>query len=77
MLNRKSTVNGHSRIIAIGYKYYTRKVLYFIATEETCITKDGITYFSEYPDQFSDVSICPVDVSLFMSKLFGSVNEVD
>ena len=77
MLNRRSTVNGDSRIIAIGYKYNTRKVLYSIATEETGITKDGITYFSEYPDPFSNVSIFPVDVSLVMSKLFGSVNEVD
>ena len=39
-------------------------------------TKLGINYLSKYPDQFSNVSIFPVSSPLFVSKFFGSVNEV-
>ena len=37
----------------------------------------GIIYLSKYPDQFSNVSIRPIDCPLLMSKFFGLVNEVD
>ena len=37
----------------------------------------GISYLSNYPYQFSNVSICPVASPLLMSKCFGLVNEVD
>ena len=37
----------------------------------------GIPYLSNYPDQFSNVSIRPVARPLLMSKFFGLVNEVD
>ena len=37
----------------------------------------GIYYLSNYTEQFSNVSIRPVDHTLLMSKFFGSVNEVD
>ena len=36
----------------------------------------GISYLSKYPEQFSNVSILPVDRPLFESNFFGSVNEV-
>ena len=56
-------------IIAIGYKCNYWKVLYFIATEGSWITKDGIAYLYKHSDQFA----CP----LFMYKLFGYVKEAD
>ena len=37
----------------------------------------GIIYLSKYPDQFSNVSIFPIDCPLLMYKFFGLVNEVD
>ena len=37
----------------------------------------GIPYLLKYPDQFYYVSIIHVARPLFMSKFFGSVNEVD
>ena len=44
-------------LIAIGYKYNNRKVLYFIVTDNAGITKTGIPYLSKYPDQFTNVDI--------------------
>ena len=37
----------------------------------------GIPYLSNYPDQLSNVSICPVASPHLMSKFFGLVNVVD
>ena len=52
-------------------------VLCLIDTEDTWSTNDGITYLSKYHDPFYNVNIRPVDHPLVMSKLFGSVSEVD
>ena len=64
-------------LISIGCKYNTRKVLSFIDIENTGITKTGIPYLSKYPDQFTNVTICPVACPLIMSKNKSAVNEVD
>ena len=53
-------VPGDRPLIAIGYKYNARKVLSFIVTDNVGITKTGISYLYKYPDQFTNVSICPV-----------------
>ena len=37
----------------------------------------GIPYLSNYPEQFSNVSILPVARPHLMSNFFGSVNKVD
>ena len=55
-------------LIAIGYKYNARKVLYFIVTYNSGSTNTGVPYLSKYPDQFTNVSICPVARPLVMSK---------
>ena len=64
----KPMVPGDRPLIAIGYKYNARKVLYFIVTENARSTNTGITYLSKYPDQFNNVAICPVACPLVMSK---------
>ena len=64
-------------LIDIGYKYNYKKVIYFISTEDSGSTKDGNNYLPEYPDQFANVAICPVDFPLLIYNLFGSVNEVE
>ena len=64
-------------IISIGYRYNSGKVLSFIAIAGAGITTLGIPYLSNYPDQFSNVSICPVAHTLLMSKFFGFVNGVE
>ena len=48
----KSTprVPGESPLLAIGYKYNSRKVLLFIATEGSGSTEPGDPYLSRFPD---------------------------
>ena len=70
MLRSKHMVPGDRSLIAIGYKYNVRKVLYFIVTDNAGSTKTGIPYLSKYPDQFTNVSIRPVARPLVMSKTF-------
>ena len=70
-------VPGGRPLIAIGYKYNARKVLYFIVTDNAGITQAGLTYLCKYPNQISDIDIHPVARTLVMYKFFGSVNEVD
>ena len=50
-------VPGYRPLIAIGYKYNARKVLYFIVIDNADITKTSIHYLSKYPDQFTNVAI--------------------
>ena len=73
----KPMVPGGRPISAIGYKYNSWKVLYFIATEDAGIKKSGIPYLSKLPEPFSNVDIRPVDRPIVMSKFFGYVNELD
>ena len=61
---------GGRPLIAIGYKYNARKVLSFIVTDNSGSTKTGIPYLSKYPDQFTNVSICPVARPVVMSNVF-------
>ena len=70
-------VPGGRPIIAIGYKYNARKVLYFIVTDNTGSTQTGLPYLFKYPDQFSNFFIRPVARTLVMYKFFGSINEVN
>ena len=69
-------VPGDRPLVAIGYKYNVRKVLYFIVTDNSGSTKTGIPYLSNYPYQFTNVVISPVAHPLVMS-FFSAVNDVD
>ena len=60
-------------IIAIGYKYNTQKVLYFITTRRD--QKSSIKYLYKHPDLFDNVVIFIVACHLAMYKFFDSVNE--
>ena len=68
MLKSKPMVPRGPPLIAIGYKYNARKVISFIVTYNTGSTNTGIPYLSNYPDQFTNVSIRPVARHLVMSK---------
>ena len=70
-------VPGGSPIISIGYKYNAWKFLSFIVTDNAGSIQTGLPYLSKYPDQFTNVAICPVACPLVMSKFFPAVNEVD
>ena len=62
---------GERQLLAIYYKYNSRKVLSFVAKLGAESTTLGIPYLSKYPDQFYNVSIRPVAHPLLMSKFFG------
>ena len=70
-------VLGVRPLIDIGYRYNARKVICFIVTEDSGSKKVGIPYLFKYPDPFYNVSVCPFDRPIFMSKFFVSVNKVD
>ena len=71
VLCSKPMVPRERRILSIGYKYNSWKVLLFVSTAGSWSTTLGIPYLSRYPDQFSNVSICPVACLLLVSKFFG------
>ena len=68
VLSSKPMLPGDRPLISIVYKYTVWKVLSFIVKENSGITKTGIPYLSKYPDQFTNVFICPVSCPLVMSK---------
>ena len=64
----KPMVPGDRPLIAIVYKYNAWKVISYIITDNSGITKTGIPYLYNYPDQFTNVAILPVTLPLVMSK---------
>ena len=68
MLSTKPMIPKGRPLIAIGYKYNAWKVLYFIVTDNVGITNTGIPYLSNYPEQFTNVAICPVAHPIVKSK---------
>ena len=70
-------VPGGRPLLSIGYKYNSQKVLSFIVTDNAGSIQTGLPYLSKYPDQFTNVAICPVAGLLVMAKFFGAVNEVE
>ena len=74
VLRSNHMVPGGRPLIVIGCKYNTRKVLYFIVTDNAGSTQAGLPYLSKYPGQFSNLSIRPVSCPLVVYKFFGAVN---
>ena len=63
-------ITGGKLLVYIGYKYTARKVLSFIVTYGADITQSGLPFLSKYPDQFTNVAICPITCPLVMKKTF-------
>ena len=66
VLSSKPMIPRDRLLIAICYTYHEQKVLYFIVIYNAGSTKNGIPYSSKYPDQFTNISICPFARPLFM-----------
>ena len=77
VLSSNNMVPGERPLIEIGYKYNYQNILSFVATVGAGRTMLGINYLLTFPDQFSNISICPVARPHLMSKFFGLVNEVE
>ena len=57
VLRSKPMVPRNIPLIAIGYRYNARKVVYFIVTEYTGRINTVSHYLSKYNDQFTNVVI--------------------
>ena len=60
VMNSNTRVTGGRPLMATGYKFNSRKVLGFIATEGAGITEPGDIYLSNSPDIYSNVDVRPV-----------------
>ena len=65
---------GESSLLSIGYKYNSRKVLVFIATEGAGSTEPGDPYLSRFPDIYSNVYVRPVVLPHFLGRYFNACN---
>ena len=74
----KSTTRfpGEIPLLAIGYKYNSRKVLGFIATEGAGITEPVDPYLSRLPDIYSHVSVRPVVHTHLLGRYLNACNEI-
>ena len=61
-------------LLAIGYKYNSRKVLGFIATERAGSTEPSDPYLSSFPDIYSNVSVYPVVCPCLLDRYFNACN---
>ena len=68
---------GESPLLAIGYKYNSRKVLGFIATEGAGSTEPGDPYLSRFPDIYSNVSVRPVVRPHLLGRYFNACNAIE
>ena len=68
---------GENPLLAIGYKYNSRKVLGFIATEGAGSTEPGDPYLSRFPDIYSNVSVRPVVRPHLLGRYFNECNAID
>ena len=64
-------------LLAIGYKYNSRKVLGFIATEGAESTESGDLYLSHFPDIFSSVYVRPLVHPHLLGRYFDTCNAID
>ena len=70
-------VPGGIPLLAIGYKYNYRKVLWFIATEGAGSTAPGDPYLSRVPDIYSNVSVHPYDLPHLIGRYFNACSAID
>ena len=75
----KSTLRfpGERTLLEIGYKYNSRKVLGFIATEGAGSTEPGDPYLSRLPDIYSNFSVHPVVLPHLLGRYFNACNLID
>ena len=75
-LTMKTTVEGID-ILAIAYKYNSKKTLFFCAPEGAGATIDGEPYVTRWPDQHGNLQSRNVLRLVLCSRYFGMSNKVD
>ena len=67
---------GEIQLLAIGYKYSSRKVLGFIATEGAESTEPSDPYLSRFPDFDYNVYVHPIVFPHLLGRYFNTCNEI-
>lgn len=70
------TPAGH-KLLAIGYKYNSRKVLTFLATKNSGSTRPGAPYIARFADAHGNVNQRAVTRPSILSNYFGRSNVID
>jgi hypothetical protein len=65
------------QLLAIGYKYNSRKVLSFICTKDAGPTSNGIAYQAKWTDEYGNVRARPVERPEVISRYFQYSDVVD
>ena len=65
------------KLVATGYKYNKKTILYFISTKSAASTTDGSPYEMKWTDEHSNVHVCKVPRPELVSFFFEHVNAVD
>ena len=68
---------GERPLVTIGYKYNSRKVLGFIATEEGGSTEPGDPYSSRFPGIYSNIFVLPIVSPHLIVSYFNACNSID
>jgi Transposase IS4 len=64
-------------LVAIGYKYNSKKILYYIMTKNAGSTLEGKAYKAKFPDQYGNVLSRDVFRPEVLSTYFGASNLID
>ena len=64
-------------LLAIGYKYNRRKVLFFVATRGSGTFEDGVPYEQKFPDLYGNVMVRRVPRPKILSNYFERSNVID
>ena len=77
VLKSTSRFPSESPLLSIGYKYNSRKVLGFVATEGAGSTEQGDPYLSFFPDIYSNVSVRPIVSPHLLGRYFNACNAIE
>ena len=69
-------VPGGRPLLDIGYKYNSRNILEFIATEGAGSTEPGDLYLFRFPEIYSNVSFCSVVFPHLLGRYLNSCNAI-
>ena len=65
------------KLVAVGYKYNTRKVLLFVMTKDAGHTQPGAPYIARFTDVFGNIKQRRVERPDCISKYFRHANAID
>ena len=73
----ETTTKEEIELLAIGYKYNMRKVMFFIATKGSGHTEPGVPYQAKWKDSNKNTRIRKVARPQIVSKYFLKSNSID